>query len=302
MKKVSMISFWVSIFQLAFSGINAQTLPDSTLQKIKNFRAFYESLGQAYPKDSTIAEAETEIAGVTSYWFNQKQLTQKSIVVYLHGGVYTYGSINAYRAMLSHLAASLQVPVLYIEYALSPEHPFPTANNEILRVYTALRKKYPGHKITIIGDSAGGGLAITLVQGTQQANLAAPDAIALISPWIDLKCINGSYLTKQSVDPILNKEFLYSHALMYAGKNIKPANPGELKFTKFPPVFLLVGSNEVLYDDSRNFYAYIKPIQPKAQLKEFPGQTHVWVFSNVHAPASRQAINDIRDFISSAIK
>ncbi len=120
--------------------LNAQSIPDSTMQKIKDFRAFYESLGQAYPKDGTIVETETEIAGVKSYWFNQKQLSQKNIVVYLHGGVYTYGNINAYRAMVSHLARSLNAPVLYIEYALSPEHPFPTANNEILKVYTALKK------------------------------------------------------------------------------------------------------------------------------------------------------------------
>ncbi len=126
--------------------------------------------------------------------------------------------------------------------------------------------------------------------------------MALISPWVDLKCVNGSYITKQPLDPILNKDFLYSHAFMYAGNNMKAADPSELKFTKFPPVFLLVGSNEVLYDDSRNFYDCIKAIQPKAQLKEFPDQTHVWVFSNVNAPASIEAINDIKGFISSNIK
>ena len=302
MKKALIVSSLIGILQLGFPGVNAQSIPDSTMQKINGFRGFYETLGQAYPKDSSIAEEATEIAGVKTYWFNQKQLSQKNIIIYLHGGVYTYGNINAYRAMVSHLARSLNAPIVYIEYSLSPEHPFPTANNEVLKVYTALKKKYPGYKITIIGDSAGGGLAITLVHDAQEANLPIPDAIALISPWIDLKCVNNSYATKQAVDPILNKDFLYSHALMYAGNKMKEADPSELKFKKFPPVFLLVGTNEVLNDDSKNFYSYIKPIQAKAKLKEFPGQTHVWVFSNVNAPASVEAISDIKEFISTNLK
>jgi epsilon-lactone hydrolase len=302
MKRTLMIYFFITILQFHFSGVNAQSIPDSTMQKINGFRAFYETLGQAYPKDSTITEVATEIAGVKSYWFNQKQVTQKNIVIYLHGGVYTYGNINAYRAMVSHLARSLNLPIVYVEYALSPEHPFPAANNEVLKVYRELRKKHPGYKITIIGDSAGGGLAITLVHDAQEANLPIPDAMALISPWVDLKCANNSYTTRQAVDPILSKDFLYNHALMYAGEKMKEADPAELRFKKFPPVFLLVGTNEVLYDDSKNFYVYIKKIQAKAKIKEFPGQTHVWVFSNVHSPASVETISDIKGFISDNLK
>jgi acetyl esterase/lipase len=302
MKRALIVSIFISILQLGFSGVNAQSIRDSTMQKINSFRAFYETLGQVYPKDSTITEEATEIAGVKSYWFNQKQLSQKNIIIYLHGGVYTYGNINTYRAMISHLARSLNAPILYIEYSLSPEHPFPTANNEVLKVYSEIKKKYPGHKTTIIGDSAGGGLAITLVHDAQEANLPIPDVMALISPWVDLKCANTSYTTKQAVDPILRKDFLYSHALIYAGNKMKEADPSELKFKKFPPVFLLVGTNEVLNDDSKNFYAYIKTVGAKAKLKEFTGQTHVWVFSNVNAPESVEAISDIKTFISTNIK
>lgn len=199
--------------------------------------------------------------------------------------------------MLTHLSKSLNAAILYIEYSLSPERPFPAANNEILNVYRELTKKYPGCNITIIGDSAGGGLAISLVNDAQKANLPMPSSLALISPWIDLKCSNNSYTTKQAVDPILNKEFLYSHALMYSSNKIKAADPSEITFKKFPPVLLLVGTDEVLNDDSKNFYAYIKPIQPKAKLKEFAGQKHVWLFSHIDSPASIEAMNDIKTFI-----
>jgi len=294
MNRLIKLCVLLSIFQLS---VNAQSIPDSTMQKISSFRAFYETLGKVYPPDSTVSVNETTIAGIKSYWFNLNLLSQKKLVVYLHGGVYAYGNINAYRAMLTHLSRSLNTAILYVEYSLSPELPFPTANNEILNVYRELTKKYPGYKITIIGDSAGGGLAISLVNDAQKANLSMPSSLALISPWVDLKCVNNSYTTKQAFDPILNKVFLYSHALMYASNKIKAADPSEIKFKKFPPVLLLVGTDEVLNDDSKNFYAYIKPIQAKAKLKEFAGQKHVWVFSHIDSPASIEAMTDIKDFI-----
>jgi acetyl esterase/lipase len=289
--------FLVSTFLLTISSIYAQSIPDSTMQKINGFRAFYETLGRAYPADSSVSVTETAIAGIKSYWFNQRLINQKHIIIYLHGGVYAYGSIGAYRAMLTHLSKSLNSPIVYIEYSLSPEHPFPAANNEILKVYRELQNKYPGYKITIIGDSAGGGLAVSLVHDAQKANLPLPANLALISPWIDLKLVNRSYETKQALDPILTKAFLHDHALYYAGSHLKEADPSEIKFKNFPPVLLLVGTDEILNDDAKNFYAYIKPIQPAAQLKEFEGQKHVWMFSDINAKPSMEAVKDIKAFI-----
>lgn len=302
MKNIFKFVVMLAMFQLTNTNVNAQAIADSTMQKINDFRAFYETLGKVYPPDNTVNINEATIAGVKSYWFNQELLNQKELIVYLHGGVYTYGNFNTYHAMLSHLTKSLNAPILYIEYALSPEHPYPTANNEIFKVYSELQKKYAGYKITIIGDSAGGGLAISLINDAQKANLQMPNALALISPWIDLKCVNNSYTTKEALDPILNKDFLYNHALMYASNNIKEADPSELKFKKFPPVFLLVGTDEVLNDDTKNFYNYIKPIQSKAKMKEFEGQKHVWLFSHIDSEASIEAMKDIKEFINSNFK
>jgi len=84
---------------------------------------------------------------------------------------------------------------------------------------------------------------------------------------------------------------------LYAGGKIKDADPGELKFKTFPPVFLLVGTDEVLNDDSKNFYAYIKPVQSKSRFKEYKDQKHVWPVSDIKSEESQEAIKDIRDFL-----
>ncbi|VXC05412.1 conserved exported hypothetical protein [Flavobacterium sp. 9AF] len=297
MKNIFKILITLMVFQLNITNLNAQNkVADSTMQKINGFRGFYESLGKTYPPDNTVSVSEETISSVKTYWFNKNLINQKQIIIYLHGGVYTYGSINAYRAMLTHMATALKSSILYIEYSLSPEHPYPTANNEVFGVYKELTKKYPNYKISVIGDSAGGGLAIYLVKDAQKANLPVPASLALISPWIDLKCDNQSYTTKQAVDPILKKDFLFGHAQMYAAGK-KEADPSEIRFKKFPPVFLLVGTDEVLNDDSRNFYSYIKPIQKKSKFKEFAGQKHVWLFSHIDSKESVEAMSDIKEFL-----
>jgi monoterpene epsilon-lactone hydrolase len=298
MNKALKLYFLISISMLGISTVNAQSIPDTTWQKVKGERAFYETLGNIYPADNTVTVAETSIAGVKGYWFNEALIKNKHIIIYLHGGVYALGSINTYRAMISHLAKNFNLPVLYVEYSLSPEVQFPVANHEVLKVYQHLKKKYPGYTFTIIGDSAGGGLAITLVNNCLASNTAMPNSLALISPWVNLKCDNKSYITKQSVDPILNQQMLKEHAQYYAANNVKAADPSEIKFKRFPPVFLLVGTDEVLNDDSKNFYNYIRPVQPKAKLKEYAGQKHVWPVSNINSNESKEAIKDINEFIN----
>lgn len=287
------------LFQSFYAELNAQSVADSTLQKIAGERAFYETLGKIYPAESSVPVNETTIAGVKAYWFNQDLTSQKHIVIHLHGGMFALGSINSYRAMISHLSKNLNLPVIYIEYSLAPEKPYPVAINEIVKVYNELRKKYPGYKFSITGDSAGGALAIELVYKTIEEKVPAPGCVVLISPWVDLKTQNPSYVTKQAVDPILSKKTLRDHAVLYNPKNIKQADPSELKFKSFPPIFVLVGSDEVLLDDAKNFYTYIKPVQKKAKLKEFEGQKHVWLVSDIASKASVEAMNDIREFIKS---
>lgn len=287
------------LFQSLYTELNAQSVADSTLQKIAGERAFYETLGKIYPAESSVPVNETTIAGVKAYWFNQDLTSQKHIVIHLHGGMFALGSINSYRAMISHLSKNLNLPVIYIEYSLAPEKPYPVAINEIVKVYNELRKKYPSYKFSITGDSAGGALAIELVYKTIEEKVPAPGCVVLISPWVDLKTQNPSYVTKQAVDPILSKKTLRDHAVLYNPKNIKQADPSELKFKSFPPIFVLVGSDEVLLDDAKNFYTYIKPVQKKAKLKEFEGQKHVWLVSDIASKASVEAMNDIREFIKS---
>ena len=268
------------------------------MDRITNDRAFFETLGDIYPASLTTKVSETEIADVKCYWFEPQHCHAENIIVYVHGGSFAMGSINSHQPMVSHIAEYTKTKVLFIEYSLAPEHPFPTAINEIVSVYKVLLRTNPESKITLIGDSAGGGLTVSSIHAMNENNLELPSAIVLISPWLNLTCNTNSHKTRQHLDPILTKQSLLEYAQYYIGDHDSTADPNGLLFSSFPPAFVLVGTNEVLYDDAKNFYDYIKPIQHNTIFKAYQDQTHVWLLTDIDSAISKETLQDISDFVN----
>ena len=129
---------------------------DSILDNVNANRAVFNSLGNIYPSDGSVEVSGEQIEGVTCYWLVPDSFDKNKIVIYLHGGMFVLGSIAGYKAMVSHFASAFSTKILFIEYALAPEKPFPNGVNDILKVYRELIRRYPDAKITLMGDSAGG--------------------------------------------------------------------------------------------------------------------------------------------------
>jgi acetyl esterase/lipase len=87
-------------------------------------------------------------------------------------------------------------------------------------------------------------------------------------------------------------------ALVYAGTDLSVADPSKLNYETFPPVFVGVGTNEILYDDSINFYDMVYKIQPNSQLKIYGGQGHVLTQMNISSPSSQDLINNLTNFFN----
>ena len=96
--------------------------------------------------------------------------------------------------MVSHISDVLDTPILFIEYSLAPEHPFPQAINEILKVYKYIRAVDIYDEIIFMGDSAGAGLALHVISLITQKNMIRPSGLIMLSPWIDLKNNSNSFL------------------------------------------------------------------------------------------------------------
>jgi epsilon-lactone hydrolase len=270
---------------------------DSILNKVNAAREGFNKLGDIYPADSSVNVTSESIDGVTCYWFTPGNFDESKIIIYLHGGSFVLGSLHSHKPMVSHFASALSSRILFIEYGLAPEKPFPNGVNDVLKVYRELIRNYTSAKISIIGDSAGGGLCVSFINRAIKEDLPMPSGIVFISPFIYLKCDTGSHESRKKIDPILTKELLLEYAGYYVANNGREADPGELNFNSFPPLFILVGSNEILFDDSRYFFEKIKPLQPGTKMKEYADQNHVWLLADINSKAAKEALADIKKFI-----
>jgi acetyl esterase/lipase len=124
------------------------------------------------------------VGGVPGEWSRRTGAPARpGSILYLHGGAYCVGSPATHRALTSRLARVTGLPVFAADYRLAPEHPYPAALDDAIAAYRALRADGP---VILMGDSAGGGLALATALALRDAGAPAPAALALFSPWVDL--------------------------------------------------------------------------------------------------------------------
>jgi len=269
------------------------------MENIKERRIGFEQLGNIYAKAASVKTEQVFINGVNCYWLTPENPAANKIIIYLHGGAFVAGSILSHESMVSHFAEKLQAKVLFVDYALAPEKPFPAALNDTINVYTALLENYPGYEIDAIGDSAGGGLIVSLTGELLKRHLQLPQAAVLISPWVSLACNNPSYQENREKDPVLVAERVRNSAAAYIGDTpIETASPENVLLSAFPPVLIMVGTNEILLDDSINFYNMVKKIQPNTTLTIYENQNHVWPLANIDGEASKKLLNQVQTFLT----
>jgi len=268
---------------------------------INDFRSNFEKLGSQYKAADNVEIEKEIIENISCYWFYKVNAKSSSrIILYLHGGCYVLGSINSHKSLVSHLASEIDATILFIEYSLSPENPFPVAINEVLKIYNYLANKIQIPHISFMGDSAGGGLITSVVSLlNKEKNTANLRQVIMISPWVELRNNSDSVTANRNIDPVLTKESLDFFASLYVGNNqLSEANPIGTLFGNFPPTLILVGSNEILLDDSKAMFAKISVSQPKTKLTIYEDQTHVWLMGDIHSKSSKKAINEIKGFIT----
>jgi monoterpene epsilon-lactone hydrolase len=268
---------------------------------LAEIRSNFEKVGSLNKLAEDIDIVKESIESVTCYWFYKtKAKSNNRVIVYLHGGCFAFGSINSHKALVSHLSKETNSTILFVDYSLAPENPFPAAINDIVKVYNYLASKMKIPVISFIGDSAGPGLITSVVSIlNREKNNANLGPCVMLSPWVDLRNNSDSMTTNKTLDPILSKEALDVFTAFYIGKNrLSDANPIENLFGTFPPTLILVGTNEVLLDDSKMLYKKLIAEQPLTELTIYENETHVWLSHDVQSESSKKAIEQIKKFIS----
>jgi acetyl esterase/lipase len=163
--------------------------------------------------------------------------------------VYLFGTARAFRHFVGHLAARSGVPAFVADYRLAPEHPFPAAFDDARAVHRALAEQLGIGNVALVGDSAGGGLALSLLQHEPAALCGV-----LLSPWTDLALTGESIERRAAEDPLLTRAALEAGARQYLrGQDARDprASPLYQPTRSTPPIQIHVGTAEILLDDAR---------------------------------------------------
>ncbi len=285
--------FWKFTFSKFYKG-RRMTIPVLRAQG-DNLSKFMGRL----PNDIQIENID--IDGIRAAWIRPSNADDKKVLLHLHGGGYVTGSIKSYLMMSIPMAQTLKMNVLFPEYRLAPENPFPAAIDDVLKIYRwLLTQGYQSKDIIISGDSAGGGLCIASVVRLREENEALPAALVCMSPWMDFTMQGKSYISNSTSEAMLTTNGLREWALNYTSEQNfgNPlVSPVFADLQKFPPMLIQVSADEILFDDAIALAEKAKADGVDVTLKIWDGMWHVWQVLGDLIPESRAAFEEINQFL-----
>ncbi len=250
-------------------------------QRLITARDEFEQLGEFFGVRGAATLAAVDADGVQCEWLSLPDSNLDHVLFYVHGGAYTMGSIASSRGMLAALVGAAKVRGLGIEYRLAPEHPFPAGRDDVVTAYAwVLAQGIRPEQIVVAGDSAGGGLAVSAMLEAKRRDLPMPAAIVTTSAWADLRCEAGSYVERDHLDPALNLADLQFSAACYLGDTARADDPDVspvlADLSGLPPMLVMVGTAEILFDDSLALHSRAVASGVDAQVLVSNGMIHCW--------------------------
>jgi acetyl esterase/lipase len=264
-------------------------------------RAVLEGYTKVFTPLGKMDVTRLDAGGVPGAWIVPSGLEPKRTILYLHGGGYNAGSITSHLPLTSNIALTSKTRVLAIDYRLAPEHPFPAAVEDAVAAYRwLLKESVPASQIVVAGDSAGGGLTLSLLLTLREKGLPQPAAAVCLSPWTDLTCSGESWATNAKIDFMLKRIPVVKSAEIY----YREANPRAPLVSPLygdpaglPPLLIQVGSEEVLLSDSTLFAEKARLAGVDVTLENWKGMQHVWQYAASMLPEARQAVARIGEFV-----
>ncbi|HTH59477.1 MAG TPA: alpha/beta hydrolase [Paraburkholderia sp.] len=222
-------------------------------------------------------------------------------ILYLHGGGYYFCSPRTHRAITFGLAPRADANVFSLDYRLAPENPFPAALDDALAAWRALLAAgLRASDAVIAGDSAGGGLALATLVALRDAGEPLPAGAVLFSPWTDLATTGASIVENDGRDPMFRGAVFGRVATMYLRDT--PAthplvSPVYAPLRGLPPLFLRVGSTEVLLDDTRRLAARARDAGVETDCAVWPDMPHIWPIYAPFMPEARRVLDEAGQFV-----
>ncbi|MFG1344055.1 alpha/beta hydrolase [Xanthobacter autotrophicus DSM 431] len=218
-----------------------------------------------------------ELAGLPACAFDPPGATPGRTLLYCHGGGFQIGSIRSHAGLMARIAAASGARVLGFDYRLAPEHRFPAAADDAFAAYAAL---VAGGEVplALVGDSAGGGLALGTAVRVRDAGLPLPKALVLLSPWLDLTMGGKSYTELADKDIFSTPGQLRAMARTYLGRDNLPSDPAASpvlgNLSGLPAILVHAGGHDITLDDSHLLARHVAAQGGLVEVEVFAGMYH----------------------------
>lgn len=241
---------------------------------------------------------QLEIQGRNVYKIVPKDETGDMHVVFFHGGGYAHESSINHFLMINKFIAKSGCRVTFVEYPLVPEANVHKTLDMVMETYEHLVSVYPEHRFVLMGDSAGGGLALVLSLLIKQRALKKPEKLVLISPWLDIGMTNPEIHEYDSRDLILNLKALEDVGSRYAADLQKTdfrVSPIYGDLNDLGEIFILYGTEEVLKPDCDKLCEMSDLNGTHIRCSIYDGMQHDWPIMPL--PEQEEALDEIVAFI-----
>ncbi|MEV6639098.1 alpha/beta hydrolase fold domain-containing protein [Amycolatopsis sp. NPDC051371] len=250
-------------------------------------REAYEALNAQFPVPEGTRVRPVQAGGVSALVVSPGADGSPTLL-HLHGGGYISGSAFGYRPLAGALAAATGATVLVPDYRLAPEHPFPAALDDAFRAYRwLLDQGADPSELAISGDSAGGGLAVSLMVKLAREGLPQPGRAVLLCPSVNV------------VDPPDGAPVARWLSL-YVGDH--PAgdpllNVFEADLSSLPPLLVQSGTADMVLHETRRFVDRAAEHGVDVRLDLYPVGTHVFHLFWSFLPEAAAALEQIAEFL-----
>jgi epsilon-lactone hydrolase len=272
---------------------------------LEQSRAGFVPGDRLHPVPDDVRVSEVTAGGVPAHWLAAPGTGTGRVLLFLHGGGYELGSVRSDGELAARLGRASGMRVLFPEYRLAPEHPFPAAVEDVLAAWRWLRadQGLSASSIAVAGDSAGGGLAVALLVAARDAGEALPAAAVLMSPTVDLTSSGASMTERADQDPISTPAMLRQFAADYlAGADPKTplASPLFAVLSGLPPLLIQVGTADLLLSDSERLATAARQAGVDVTLEIGEGLPHVYPLL-LGTPEAAQATEQTGKFLRARV-
>lgn len=234
------------------------------------------------------------------YFTPRRPSADKTTVLYFHGGGYIVCSPATHRELVSRIAASTGLRCIVVDYRKAPEYPYPTPIDDCEAAYRALLGEgVVAEDIILAGDSAGGGLVLSVLMRAREAGLPMPSSAVLLSPWVDLSCAGESVQSNAQYDYLSPESLTFAVEHYLQGQECLHPEVSHLQaeLKGLPPLLVLTGTAELFYSENQAFVARAREHGVQVTHHVESGMVHVSALFAGFAPISRSTFEHIAQFV-----